>query len=324
VLARGTEILAQAVAEHSAVTTPVYLDLERLSAIGDAVVVRLCCKGASGLPDEQLSGAIPCGVAKINVNTAAWPTRKRFPLNAVASTAPVGIRIDSLRISQLARPCAQATRLRTSSRPSAPRHHRRAEVRPGSDHQDRGRWRRPGDRRWETCGQSRRRRRTDQARAQRADRFRHCTRPRCLAWSVTGEDWGTNRALLLAVDADFRQLGQIEAEPNCLEIGPLCQFMRKCAHSLTRNRPHPGEGPCSCVPSEGGSACSAARRHRRDAGPPYPALPILHLDDQGPGFARPSGVCPRCAAGRAASWQGALIALAHAAQSPLSSLVCAL
>jgi hypothetical protein len=41
VLARGTEICAQAVAEHSAVTTLVHLDLERLAAIGDAVVVRL-------------------------------------------------------------------------------------------------------------------------------------------------------------------------------------------------------------------------------------------------------------------------------------------
>jgi thioredoxin reductase (NADPH) len=29
---------------------------------------------------------------------------------------------------------------------------------------------------------------------------------------VTGEDWGSNRALLLAVDADFGQLGRIEAE----------------------------------------------------------------------------------------------------------------
>jgi thioredoxin reductase (NADPH) len=29
---------------------------------------------------------------------------------------------------------------------------------------------------------------------------------------VTAEDWGSNRALLLAVDADFRQLGRIEAE----------------------------------------------------------------------------------------------------------------
>ena len=40
-LARGTEICAQAVAEHSAVTTLVYPELERLAAIGDAVVVRL-------------------------------------------------------------------------------------------------------------------------------------------------------------------------------------------------------------------------------------------------------------------------------------------
>jgi tagatose 1,6-diphosphate aldolase GatY/KbaY len=54
---------------HGLTTTPVSLDLERLAAIRDAVVVPLVLHGASGLPDEQLSGAIRCGVAKININS---------------------------------------------------------------------------------------------------------------------------------------------------------------------------------------------------------------------------------------------------------------
>ena len=44
-LAGGTEIFAQAVAEHSAVPTTVYLHLERLAAIGEAVVVPLALQG---------------------------------------------------------------------------------------------------------------------------------------------------------------------------------------------------------------------------------------------------------------------------------------
>ena len=66
----GVDALAVAVGNvHGLTTTPVSLDLERLAAIRDAVGVPLVLHGASGLPDEQLSGAIRCGVAKININT---------------------------------------------------------------------------------------------------------------------------------------------------------------------------------------------------------------------------------------------------------------
>jgi hypothetical protein len=71
-------VLAVAVGNvHGLTTTPVSLDLERLAAIRNAVVVPLVLHGASCLPDEQVSGAIRCGVAKININTelrkAYWP-----------------------------------------------------------------------------------------------------------------------------------------------------------------------------------------------------------------------------------------------------------
>ena len=66
----GVDALAVAVGNvHGLTSTPVSLDLERLGSIRDAVTVPLVLHGASGLPEAQLSGAIRCGVAKININT---------------------------------------------------------------------------------------------------------------------------------------------------------------------------------------------------------------------------------------------------------------
>jgi tagatose 1,6-diphosphate aldolase GatY/KbaY len=66
----GVDALAVAVGNvHGLTTTSVSLDLERLAAIRDVVTVPLVLHGASGLPSQQLSGAIRCGVAKININT---------------------------------------------------------------------------------------------------------------------------------------------------------------------------------------------------------------------------------------------------------------
>lgn len=62
---------------HGLTTTPVSLDLGRLAAIGDTVVVPLVLPGTAGLPDERLSGAIRCGVDKININTEVrLPSRR--------------------------------------------------------------------------------------------------------------------------------------------------------------------------------------------------------------------------------------------------------
>ena len=55
----GVDALAVAVGNvHGLTSTPVSLDLDRLAAIREAVPVPLVLHGASGLPDQQLSGAI--------------------------------------------------------------------------------------------------------------------------------------------------------------------------------------------------------------------------------------------------------------------------
>ena len=82
---RWTPIVAVAVGNvHGLTSTPISLDLDRLAAIRDAVPVPLVLHGASGLPDEQLSGAIRCGVAKININTEL----RQAYLAAVVSVLP--------------------------------------------------------------------------------------------------------------------------------------------------------------------------------------------------------------------------------------------
>ena len=73
---------------HGLTSTPVSLDLDRLAAIRDAVPVPLVLHGASGLPDQQLSGAIRRGVAKININTEL----RQAYLAAVGVGAALGAR----------------------------------------------------------------------------------------------------------------------------------------------------------------------------------------------------------------------------------------
>jgi ketose-bisphosphate aldolase len=65
----GADALAVAVGNvHGFSPHPVQLDLDRLGAIRERVDVPLVLHGASGLPAEQLRGAIALGVAKVNVN----------------------------------------------------------------------------------------------------------------------------------------------------------------------------------------------------------------------------------------------------------------
>jgi fructose-bisphosphate aldolase class II/tagatose 1,6-diphosphate aldolase GatY/KbaY len=69
VAATGVDALAVAVGNvHGFTEHPVRLDLERLAAIHEAVTVPLVLHGASGLPVEELHGALARGVAKVNVN----------------------------------------------------------------------------------------------------------------------------------------------------------------------------------------------------------------------------------------------------------------
>ncbi|MFJ7049319.1 ketose-bisphosphate aldolase [Streptomyces sp. JV178] len=69
VAATGVDALAVAVGNvHGFTRHPVRLDLARLAAIHEAVTVPLVLHGASGLPVEELHGALARGVAKVNVN----------------------------------------------------------------------------------------------------------------------------------------------------------------------------------------------------------------------------------------------------------------
>lgn len=81
----GVDALAVAVGNvHGFTREPVRLDLERLAAIHAAVPVPLVLHGASGLPTEQLRGALARGVAKVNVNAEL----RRAYLEAVRDHLP--------------------------------------------------------------------------------------------------------------------------------------------------------------------------------------------------------------------------------------------
>ncbi|GAB2885415.1 class II fructose-1,6-bisphosphate aldolase [Streptomyces deserti] len=85
VAATGVDALAVAVGNvHGFTKHPVRLDLERLAAIHEAVTVPLVLHGASGLPVEELHGALARGVAKVNVNAEL----RRAYLEATRVTLP--------------------------------------------------------------------------------------------------------------------------------------------------------------------------------------------------------------------------------------------
>ncbi|WP_442737982.1 class II fructose-bisphosphate aldolase [Streptomyces pseudogriseolus] len=85
VAATGIDALAVAVGNvHGFTKNPVHLDLERLAAIHEAVPVPLVLHGASGLPLEELRGALARGVAKVNVNAEL----RRAYLEAVRESLP--------------------------------------------------------------------------------------------------------------------------------------------------------------------------------------------------------------------------------------------
>jgi tagatose 1,6-diphosphate aldolase GatY/KbaY len=85
VSATGVDALAVAVGNvHGFTKHPVRLDLDRLAAIHEAVPVPLVLHGASGLPVEELHGALARGVAKVNVNAEL----RRAYLDAVRASLP--------------------------------------------------------------------------------------------------------------------------------------------------------------------------------------------------------------------------------------------
>jgi ketose-bisphosphate aldolase len=85
VAATGVDALAVAVGNvHGFTKHPVRLDLDRLAAIHEVVPVPLVLHGASGLPVEELHGALARGVAKVNVNAEL----RRAYLDAVRASLP--------------------------------------------------------------------------------------------------------------------------------------------------------------------------------------------------------------------------------------------
>ncbi|GGN87202.1 tagatose-bisphosphate aldolase [Streptomyces albiflavescens] len=84
----GVDALAVAVGNvHGFTAAPVRLDLDRLGAIRAAAPVPLVLHGASGLPEEQLLGALARGVAKVNVNAEL----RRAYLQAVSDRLPTAL-----------------------------------------------------------------------------------------------------------------------------------------------------------------------------------------------------------------------------------------
>ncbi|MEV0699896.1 class II fructose-bisphosphate aldolase [Saccharopolyspora sp. NPDC050389] len=88
VAATGVDALAVAVGNvHGFTDRPVALDLDRLAAIHEVTPVPLVLHGASGLPAEQLLGALDRGVAKVNVNAEL----RRAYLQSVADQLPTAL-----------------------------------------------------------------------------------------------------------------------------------------------------------------------------------------------------------------------------------------
>ncbi|MEW1722430.1 class II fructose-bisphosphate aldolase [Streptomyces sp. NPDC093109] len=112
--ATGIDALAVAVGNvHGFTAEPVRLDLDRLAAIRDAVPVPLVLHGASGLPEEQLLGALRRGVAKVNVNAEL----RRAYLTAVESALPTALPgSDTVATWAAARDAVTATALRITER----------------------------------------------------------------------------------------------------------------------------------------------------------------------------------------------------------------
>lgn len=114
VAATGVDALAVAVGNvHGFTADPVRLDLDRLERVRALVPVPLVLHGASGLPEEQLLGAVRRGVAKVNVNAEL----RRAWLTAVAAALPGALPgADAVATWTAGRDAVAATALRITER----------------------------------------------------------------------------------------------------------------------------------------------------------------------------------------------------------------
>jgi fructose-bisphosphate aldolase class II/tagatose 1,6-diphosphate aldolase GatY/KbaY len=108
--ATGVDALAVAVGNvHGFTSAPVRLDLDRLVAVHDRVPVPLVLHGASGLPREQLLGALARGVAKVNVNAEL----RRAYLRSAAARLPEALpAADTVAVWTAAREAVTAAAVR--------------------------------------------------------------------------------------------------------------------------------------------------------------------------------------------------------------------
>ncbi|MFT9474840.1 class II fructose-bisphosphate aldolase [Streptomyces sp. Mo3] len=120
VAATGVDALAVAVGNvHGFTKNPVHLDLDRLAKIHEAVPVPLVLHGASGLPVEELHGALARGVAKVNVNAEL----RRAYLEAVRATLPSALPgSDVVSLWAAGRDAVRDTALEIIGRLSPPAH----------------------------------------------------------------------------------------------------------------------------------------------------------------------------------------------------------
>lgn len=92
VAATGVDALAVAVGSSHAMTTrTARLDQELIGRLRDAVPVPLVLHGSSGVPEEELRGAIAHGIVKVNIGTAlnvAFTAAVRAALEGLSSTDP--------------------------------------------------------------------------------------------------------------------------------------------------------------------------------------------------------------------------------------------
>ncbi len=118
VAATGVDALAVAVGNvHGFTAEPIVLDLDRIAAIRDRVGVPLVLHGASGMPEEQLLGALARGVAKVNVNAEL----RRSYLLAVQERLPAALPgSDTVALWSAGRAAVTATAVRLTRLLSAP------------------------------------------------------------------------------------------------------------------------------------------------------------------------------------------------------------
>ena len=92
----GVNFLAVAIGNaHGTYTAPPRLEMDRLNEINKMAGIPLVLHGGSGIPDNQLTEAIRCGISKINIGTdyfnALYTSQRDYILSDVENKGIFGI-----------------------------------------------------------------------------------------------------------------------------------------------------------------------------------------------------------------------------------------